>query len=194
MQYNGVMMATRQRTIQTLKVVTVVAIITLAAYLLVCGLVLLQGQQDESRRVDALMVFCPSPPPKELLQHALERYRQGYAPRVLLVGEGAAEAQATLRAWSLPESTLLVLESRGSKTADVRQVGTFAYQQRLRTLLVVDTPDAMLLDLKMLRDQGVLAYASPAVSNAFGPRAILGASRDYWGYILFQGTAASAPE
>jgi uncharacterized SAM-binding protein YcdF (DUF218 family) len=168
---------------------TVVVVITLvlAALVLVGELVILQGQRDESRRVDALVVLCPEAYATACGNHAFDRYRQGLASSIVLLeaGEETQPLRAALSDRPLPEGVVLVVTRSGHDQADMQHIATLLYQQGMDRVLLVDTPDALLRDLKMARDLGLAAYGSPLPNVSPEPRAALRASLDYWSYVLF---------
>ncbi|NJN65430.1 MAG: DUF218 domain-containing protein [Chloroflexaceae bacterium] len=179
----------------------VVVTLVLAALVLVGELVVLQGQRDESRRVDALVVLCAGVNDGDdgddgddditvCVNHALDRYRQGLASHLVLLeaAEGAAaqHLREALATHHLPAEALLTVGRSGHDQADMQHIAALLYQHGMNRVLLVDTPDALLRHLKMARDLGLVAYGAP-LPNSRSPelRAVLRASLDYWSYVLF---------
>jgi uncharacterized SAM-binding protein YcdF (DUF218 family) len=173
----------------TLGIVRALVILVLLALLalgLVCVLVVVQGQRDEARRADAIVVLYPAVASREHLEHALNLYQEGHSARLVLAGEDIANVQAALVSQGIPEAALLAQEESGSRYAHLQGITQMLYAQGLSSVLLVDSPDRLLLDLKMARDMGLIAYGSPVPGDRPEMQEILRASLDYWQYVLLQ--------
>jgi hypothetical protein len=176
---------TRQRILQhILRIVSIFTILALVAVFLVALLIVVQGQRDESRSTEALLVLPTTKPSPLLVDHILDLYHQGYAPQILLVGQDMQPIYDALVEKHQPEATLLLLETAQNPALYEAIVGT--YQQGIQTVLLIDRPETMLLHLKMARDMGMNAYGSPLPTTP-NPGALMLASLTYWRYVLFEG-------
>jgi uncharacterized SAM-binding protein YcdF (DUF218 family) len=154
----------------------------LAAWLLVCGLAIMQGQNDETRRVDAI-VLIGTPTPAHLT-YAVDLYRRGYASRFLLTGANLPEIQNALANQGLTPETLILAEAIGNRTAQLRQAADIARSEGIESILIVDRPNTLLLSLKVAHDQGLNAYGAPIPVTPIEISAVLREGVDYWAYVL----------
>jgi hypothetical protein len=164
-------------------------VLALAAFALVCVLTVLQARRDETRRVDAVLVLSPSHRERDgttrLFRHALALYQQGYVSHVVVVAPQQQAAEEFFSTHYVPANVVSVVEGEGNNhPQDIRAALTLAYEQGIHTLLVVDAPEAMLLDLKVARDLGFQAHGSPPPGEALRPGEIVRAAGDYWEYVL----------
>jgi uncharacterized SAM-binding protein YcdF (DUF218 family) len=173
-----------------------------ALLLFVAVLVLLQAQRDETRPAGAAVVLGANGYGSDgaalrqaRLEHALDLYQRGVVSRIILTGEPAgtgesgdiAAGRAFLTDRGVPESVLL--EGEGITTRENLQ--TAAERARaggIGTVLVVSDPPHMLRSLKIARDAGLIAYASPAfnspTSRSF-TTALLFVAREAWAYTVY---------
>ncbi len=172
------------RTKSVLRTLLTLITLVLAALTLVSGLVLLQAQRDERRRVDMIVVFAPTTPTTAHLDHAFELYRRGYAPRIVLAGGDGDAAHAVLLERGMDDTALLVVERGSSATTTMRNVADMAYQNQWERVLLVALPGEMLLDLKLARDMGLDAYAAPLPGATLDTQGVFTGSLRYWRYIL----------
>lgn len=160
---------------------------------IVCGIVLLtllgtsvaaaaiQAGRDEARHADLLLVLAPEIPPQPLIDHALEIYRRGYAPRVLLVGPGQGQARDRLLDRGVPAEAIGLVPPA---TTTSRWLANAVAQSNGATALVVADPSEILNALKLIQDHGLRAYGSPPSGVAPRPLDLLGAGVRYWAYVL----------
>ncbi|MCG8346395.1 MAG: YdcF family protein [Chloroflexales bacterium] len=156
----------------------------LAAWLLVCGLAIIQGQNDETRRVDAIVLVGTPPPPPAHLAYAVDLYRRGYASRFLLTGEHLPEIQNALAVQGLTPETIVLAEASGSRTAQLQQAADIARSEGIESILIVDKPNTLLLSLKVMHDLGLNAYGAPIPATPIDISAVLREGVDYWAYVL----------
>jgi uncharacterized SAM-binding protein YcdF (DUF218 family) len=140
-----------------------------------------QGLRDDSRPADAIVVLgaaqyngTPSPLFRARLDHAIELYRAGIAPILVVTGgkgrEGdftteAETAMAYAVAHDVPASAILV-ETRGRNTLEsLRAVGAMLRDKELHAAVFVSDRSHMLRVLRMARDQGIDAYGSPTTTS-----------------------------
>jgi uncharacterized SAM-binding protein YcdF (DUF218 family) len=173
-----------------------------ALLLLVAVLVLLQAQRDETRPAGAAVVLGANgyggdgaALRQARLEHALDLYQRGVVSRIILTGEppGAEEGgdiaagRAFLANRGVPESVLL--EGQGITTRENLQAAAErAREGGIGTVLVISDPPHMLRSLKIARDAGLSAYASPAfnspTSRSF-TTALLFVAREAWAYTVY---------
>ena len=155
--------------------------VALAALALgLCGMVAAvwwQGTRDERRPAEAILVLGaaqwnghPSPVLQARLDHAVELYQAGYAPRVVLtggVGDGDVLSEATVAASYIHDRGVplqaLLLEERGrSSLESMRGAAAMLDAAGLSRVLLVSDPPHMLRVLRMAHALGLEAYGSPA--------------------------------
>ncbi len=138
------------------------------------------GQQDNRRQVDAIVVLGaaqyngrPSAVLAARLDHAIDLYKQGYAPWFVatggkLPGDRVTEA-ATERSYAeargVPASAILA-ETTGATTLEsIRNVRALFDQHGLHTALFVSDRTHMLRVLRLAQDQGIEAWGSPTTTS-----------------------------
>lgn len=135
-----------------------------------------QGTRDEQRRADAIVVMGaaqydgrPSPVFRARLDHAVELFHAGIAPRLIVTG-GKAEGDRTTEAASARAYAIsrdvpadAILSEDGSRTTlqSIRAVKAIMDQSDLRTAVFVSDPSHMLRVMRMAGDAGITAYGSP---------------------------------
>lgn len=139
-----------------------------------------QGQQDERRPADAIVVLgaaqydgTPSPVLRARLDHAIDLYRAGVAPAFVVTGgkgpndrvteAGAARAYVTRR--GVPEAAILD-ENQGVNTVDSLAGAAVLLRARgMRTAVFVSDRSHMLRVLRIALDQGIDAWGSPTTTS-----------------------------
>ncbi len=138
--------------------------------------VLLTGRRDEARPADAIVVLGaaqyegrPSPVLRARLDHALDLYRRGLAPVVIVtggvgVGDTTSEARVSrnyLAKHGVPDGAIM-MEARGLTTSQsLHTVRTMLDGLPGRSVLLVSDPFHM-LRLSILADRlGMQPYTSP---------------------------------
>ncbi|MEI8167605.1 MAG: hypothetical protein WCG26_14580 [Chloroflexales bacterium] len=160
--------------------VTVVVLAALALGMLAAGM---QAGRDEARSVDLALVVTPAVPPESLADHTFELYRRGYAPRVVVTGEGREGLKAQLVTRGVPE-TQVTLGAEPPGMAALQTITRAVYARGETSLLLVTTPEETLTALKIARDQGLRAYGSPVPGVAPDVLRLALASVHYWQYAL----------
>lgn len=143
---------------------------------LVTYLIWHQGQRDERRPADAIVVMGaaqydgrPSPVFRARLDHAIALYEEGVAPWLIVTGgkqEGDRTTEAaTARAYAIdhgipPDAILLEDESR-TTLQSIRRVATVMAEAGLEDAVFVSDPSHMLRVLRMASDAGIDGYGSP---------------------------------
>ena len=135
-----------------------------------------QGMRDEQRPADAIVVMGaakydgrPSPVFAARLEHAVELYRAGVAPRLVVTGGKAARDRtteaATARAFAVargvPPEMILVEDQSRTTLESIRAVGSVMRANGLANAVFVSDRPHMLRVLRMATDDGITAWGSP---------------------------------
>jgi uncharacterized SAM-binding protein YcdF (DUF218 family) len=134
------------------------------------------GRVDERQHVDMIVVLGaaqydgrPSPVLRARLQHALELYEEGVAPRIITVGGAAAgdaftEAQASEQ-WlvenGVPGQAVLPVDEGRDTFESFEAVANAAEQRGWETAVLVSDPWHSLRSRTMAEDVGLEATTSP---------------------------------
>lgn len=152
----------------------------IVAWLVSAASVLLWGARDRARASDAIVVLGaaqyvgrPSPVLRARLDHALDLWQRGLAPRLIFtggtgVGDTTSEA-AVSRNYALKHGvpdTAILLENEGRTTREsLAAVSAIMRARQMRTAILVSDPFHM-LRLRVLSTQyGVDAYTSPTKTS-----------------------------
>ncbi len=155
-----------------------VAVLVLLAY--VVFRISAQGERDDRRPVDAIVVLGaaqydgrPGAVLEARLQQTLTLYQAGLAPVIVVTGgklpaDRTTEA-ATSRAWlidrGVPPSSIL-FEDRGRTTLEsLEAVGVIFRSEGFESGLFVSDRAHMLRVLRIARDQGIEAWGSPTTTS-----------------------------
>jgi uncharacterized SAM-binding protein YcdF (DUF218 family) len=161
-----------------------VALLACLAIVLVAGYatfrVWTQGERDERRPADAIVVLGaaqydgrPSPLFRARLDHAVELYRAGIAPRLVLTG-GKASGDRTTEAASardyailhgVPPEAILMDEDSRTTLESIRAVGALLRSNDLDDAVFVSDRPHMLRVLRMAADDGIEAWGSPTATS-----------------------------
>lgn len=140
-----------------------------------------QGDRDEQQPADAIVVLgaaqfdgTPGGVFEARLEHAVELYKQGLAPWLIVTGgklpaDRTTEA-ASARRWAIdhgvPASAILG-ENKGRNTLEsVEAVAALLREHRLKTAVFVSDETHMLRVLRMASDLGIVAWGSPTRTSA----------------------------
>ena len=163
-----------RRDLIRLVVVAIAGTILLAAY--TSFRIWTQGQRDERRPAAAIVVLGaaqydgrPSPVFKARLDHALDLYRAGVAPILVMTGGNAAgdwtTEAAVARAFAIEQNVpagAILLEDRGRNTVEsLRAVGALLREHGITDAVFVSDRTHMLRVLRIARDEGITAWGSP---------------------------------
>jgi len=157
-----------------------VLITVIVAWSVSAASVLLWGARDRARRSDAIVVLGaaqyvgrPSPVLRARLDHALDLWQRGLAPRLIFtggtgVGDTTSEA-AVSRIYALKHGvpdTAILTENEGRTTREsLAAVSAIMHARQMRTAILVSDPFHM-LRLRILSTQyGVDAYTSPTKTS-----------------------------
>ena len=161
-----------------------VALLTLVALAILAGYttyrIWTQGQRDEQRPVDAIVVMGaaqydgrPSPIFAARLDHAVSLYLAGVAPNLVVTG-GKADGDrtteaATARAYAIargvPDSAILVEDQSRTTKASIHSVAALLRDHGLSDALFVSDRPHMLRVLRMAQDDGIRAWGSPTSTS-----------------------------
>ncbi len=135
-----------------------------------------QGTRDEQRSADAIVVMGaaqydgrPSPLFAARLDHAIELFHAGIAPRLIVTGgkqEGdrtteAASARAYAIGHGVPVHAILAEDHSRTTLQSIRGVAGLMRDEGLETAVFVSDPSHMLRVLRMASDEGIEAFGSP---------------------------------
>lgn len=139
-----------------------------------------QGARDERRVADAIVVLGaaqydgrPSPVFEARLSQAVDLYRAGIAPILVVTGGGAegdrtteaAAARAYARARGVPEAAILS-EDRGRTTLEsLEGVAALFRANGLSSAVFVSDRTHMLRVLRIATDEGIVAWGSPTTTS-----------------------------
>jgi|SRR5678816_3705609 uncharacterized SAM-binding protein YcdF (DUF218 family) len=157
-----------------------VLITVIVAWSVSAASVLLWGARDRARTSDAIVVLGaaqyvgrPSPVLRARLDHALDLWQRGLAPRLIFtggtgVGDTTSEA-AVSRIYALKHGvpdTAILMENEGRTTREsLAAVSAIMHARQMRTAILVSDPFHM-LRLRILSTQyGVDAYTSPTKTS-----------------------------
>jgi len=157
-----------------------VLITVIVAWSVSAASVLLWGARDRARTSDAIVVLGaaqyvgrPSPVLRARLDHALDLWQRGLAPRLIFtggtgLGDTTSEA-AVSRIYALKHGvpdTAILMENEGRTTREsLAAVSAIMHARQMRTAILVSDPFHM-LRLRILSTQyGVDAYTSPTKTS-----------------------------
>lgn len=147
-----------------------------AVWLIILGAVVVWGNRDQAESSDAIVVLGaaqywgkPSPVLRARLDHAVDLYRRGLAPRLVLTGgvgvgdttsEAAVSRKYVLSA-GVPD-TAIMLETTGRTTREsLKSVSVMlSSRDRQRVILVSDPFHMLRLDI-LARRFGLVPFTSP---------------------------------
>jgi uncharacterized SAM-binding protein YcdF (DUF218 family) len=159
-----------------------------AVYTVALAAVLVTSQHDQRRPADAIIVLGaaqyngrPSPVLRARLDHAIELYREGYAPIIVVtggVGRGdtlseAIVGQRYLVAHEVPEEDVVAQPVGRSTRTSMTAVGGWLRERGLRRVLLVSDPFHMFrlrLEARRIRLE---AYTSPTESSPISANPVL---------------------
>lgn len=167
-----------RRDLIRLIVVAIAGAILLAAY--TSYRIWAQGERDERGPVAAIVVLGaaqfdgrPSPVFKARLDHALDLYRAGVAPLLVMTGgkqEGDWTTEAAVgRAFAIEQgvpAAAIVFEDRGRNTLEsLRAVGALMRERGITDAVFVSDRTHMLRVLRIAQDEGITAFGSPTETS-----------------------------
>jgi len=157
-------------------------------YTVALVMVLVVSQQDQRRPADAIVVLGaaqyngrPSPVFRARLDHALQLYREGLAPRLVVtggVGRGDTMSEATVARHYLlnrkvPASAVVSQPQGRSTEASMTAVAGWLQTSHLRRVILVSDPFHMFRLRLEARRTGLEAYTSPTESSPISDNPVL---------------------
>ncbi len=139
-----------------------------------------QGQRDDRHQADAIVVMGaaqydgrPSPLFAARLDHAVDLYRAGVAPRMVMTGgkalgdrtTEAASARAYAVARGVPAGAILVEDRSRTTLESIHAVGEVMRANGLANAVFVSDRPHMLRVLRMAGDDGIPAWGSPTETS-----------------------------
>src|SRR5262249_33066361 len=138
------------------------------------------GNRDDRGPADTIVVLgaaqyngTPSPVLKARLDHAIDLFRQGFAPWLVVTGgraEGdrtteAASARAYAIAKGVPADAILVEDEGRTTLESLGAVAGILRSHGLHSALLVSDRTHMLRVLRIARDQGIEGFGSPTTTS-----------------------------
>lgn len=135
-----------------------------------------QSTRDESHKADVIVILGaaeyrgrPSPVLRGRLDHGLELFQKGLAPRIITTGGAGGDPEFTEgevgRAYLVRHgvpSEAIIVEPEGSSTAEsLAAVAEIMLRMDLRSCLVVSDGYHIFRVKRMLQSRGVVVYGSP---------------------------------
>jgi uncharacterized SAM-binding protein YcdF (DUF218 family) len=139
-----------------------------------------QGQRDERHQADAIVVMGaaqydgrPSPVFAARLDHAVELYRAGLAPWLIVTGgkapgdrtTEAASGQAYVIGRGVPAAAILPEDRSRTTLESIQAVGQVMRTRGLDSAVFVSDRPHMLRVLRMAADDGIRAWGSPTQTS-----------------------------
>jgi uncharacterized SAM-binding protein YcdF (DUF218 family) len=169
---------TTTRALLQVLVVALVGLLLLLAYAIYR--ITAQGDLDEARRADAIVVLGaaqyngqPSGVFEARLQHAVDLWKRGFGEYLIVTGgklpaDRTTEA-ATARAWAIAHGVpaeAILAEDRGRNTLEsLEAVEAILHKHDLRSAVFVSDRTHMLRVLRMASDLGIAAWGSPTSTS-----------------------------
>ena len=139
-----------------------------------------QGNRDERPSTDAIVVMGaaqydgrPSPVFAARLDHAIDLFHEGVAPRLIVTG-GKREGDRTTEAASariyavqhdVPDEAIISEDQSRTTLQSIRGVAALMRDEGFQSAIFVSDPSHMLRVLRMASDEGITAYGSPTRSS-----------------------------
>jgi uncharacterized SAM-binding protein YcdF (DUF218 family) len=179
--------------------------IILAAFAVTAFFIVRQGNLDEARRADAIVVFGaaeyagrPSPVYRARLDHAYELFERGLAPMVITTGGAGADPKFTeggvgrdyLSRRGIPDRSLIA-ETQSKDTAEsAERVSAILRANGMHNVVAVSDAYHIFRIKRLLSRRGIVAYGSPrpgSVPHAVGAKisAVLRESASYVFWRLY---------
>jgi uncharacterized SAM-binding protein YcdF (DUF218 family) len=157
-------------------------------YTVALVMVLMVSQQDQRRPADAIVVLGaaqyngrPSPVLRARLDHALQLYREGLAPRLVVtggIGRGDTLSEATVAQHYLlnrkvPPQAVISEPNGRSTQASMTAVAAWLQDAHLKRVILVSDPFHMFRLRLEARRTGLEAYTSPTDSSPISDNPVL---------------------
>jgi uncharacterized SAM-binding protein YcdF (DUF218 family) len=151
-----------------------------------------QSTRDEARNADVILVLGaaeyrgrPSPVLRARLDHALDLYRRGMAPRIMTTGGAGGDPVFTeggvgrsyLIGHGVPSEAIVVENESESTVESLAMAGEIMQRMDLHSVVVVSDGYHIYRVKKMLEKRGLEVYGSPRPEQHSDPL------RDRWNYV-----------
>ena len=151
-----------------------------------------QATRDEAQPADVILVLGaaeyrgrPSPVLKARLDHALDLYRKGLAPRMMTTGGAGGDPVFTegdvgrdyLTSQGVPPEAIVVEREGGSTVASTALAGEIMRRMGMQSAIVVSDGYHIYRVKKMLEGKGLTVYGSPR------PERVRDSLRARWNYV-----------
>jgi uncharacterized SAM-binding protein YcdF (DUF218 family) len=154
----------------------------------VCWLVLIggwivhYGSTDHKKNSDCIIVLGaaiqgdkPSPVFEERLRHAVNLYRNGYAPKLILtggLGDGRKRSESSVasdfvRRFGVPNRDIIIEERSRTTYQNLQESADVMKAKGFRTAIVVSDPLHMERSMMMAGDLGLDAVSSPTPTSRY---------------------------
>ncbi|HXS95520.1 MAG TPA: YdcF family protein [Candidatus Limnocylindrales bacterium] len=179
-----------KRAVWNLLVMAVTALLLAVAYLSLR--IERQSTRDEAHPADVIIVLGaaeyrgrPSPVLKARLDHALDLYRAGLAPRILTTGGAGGDPVYTeggvgrsyLMSNGVPSEAIIVENEGASTVESTSMAGEIMHRMGLHSAIVVSDGYHIYRVKRMLQFRGLEVYGSPRKEQATG------SVREQWNYV-----------
>jgi len=151
-----------------------------------------QSTRDEARNADVILVLGaaeyrgrPSPVLRARLNHALDLYKRGIAPRIMTTGGAGGDPVFTeggvgrsyLIANGVPSEAIVVENESESTVESLAMAGEIMQRMGLHSVVVVSDGYHIYRVKKILQKRGLDAYGSPRPEQRAEPL------HDRWNYV-----------
>lgn len=172
------------------------AVLMLAAWLASLVGVIVWSRRDMARHASAIVVLGaaqyvgrPSPVLRARLDHAIDLWRRGLAPKIIFTGgfgdrdttSEAAVAQRYAIERGVPANVIMIENSGRSTAASLRHVAQLMDGEPTHDVILVSDPFHMLRLSILARRLGLNAYTSPTRNSPISAN-----WRERWKYTLFE--------
>lgn len=152
--------------------------------LAIMGMVYWQARTDEARRVDAIVVLGaaqyngrPSPVLQARLDHALDLYRDGFAPKIIVTGgkqpgdayTEAGTSEQYLLDRGVPADAILMEDQGRDTLQSMEGVAAVADDADVTRILIVSDGFHLFRAELMARDLGLTPFSSPTTTSPIEP-------------------------
>ena len=151
-----------------------------------------QSTRDEARQADVILVLGaaeyrgrPSPVLRARLDHALDLYRRGLAPRIMTTGGAGGDPVFTeggvgrsyLIGRGVPSEAIIVENESGSTVESLAMAGEIMQRMGLHSVIVVSDGYHIFRVKRMLQSRGLDVYGSPRPEQHADPL------HQQWNYV-----------
>jgi len=151
-----------------------------------------QSTRDEARPADVIVVLGaaeyhgrPSPVLKARLDHALDLYQRGLAPRILTTGGAGGDpifteggvGRSYLMSRGVPSEAIIVETESDTTVESTAMAAEIMHRMGLHSAIVVSDGYHIFRVKRMLQSRGIEAYGSPRKDQSTGTL------REQWNYL-----------